>query len=270
MSGVLTMSCLLFLAGACKKSSAPGPGATASAYTGTLVKFTPGVVTAATGSVSANFSPSDNGLSYTFTWQGLSSRPNEMSICDVGVPIISISGFPTDTSGTFSGQATLSGTQVNDLTAGKLYLKIRTANYPDGEVVGYMTQAQSPGSNPGNGGGPQGSVIAYGATLGYSGSYQGYYPPSGSVSANFDTVSRKLSFSLNWIYLSGNPSGMNFSDGGSAFYTITGFSASTEGSVTGTDSLNAQQAADLATGKIAVQINTQASSPELSGTLTKK
>jgi hypothetical protein len=269
MPGVLSMLCILFFLGACKKSSAPGPGNTAATYSGTLVKFTPSVVTSATGSVSATFNPSNNGLSYTFTWQGLSSKPNVMSICDVGVPIISVTGFPTDTIGTLSGQATLTGSQVKDLTEGKLYLKIRTANFPDGEVVGYMAQSQTTGVPTG-----QGPIVAYAANLtpssSPSGGY-GSYPPSGAVSASFDTVSRQLSFTLNWIYLSGNATGMSFQDGGSLLSGITGFSAATQGSVTGTNTLTAQQASDLAAGKIAAQINTAAyPSGELTGILTKQ
>jgi len=271
MPGVLSMLCILSFLGACnKKYSAPGPGNTAATYSGTLVKFTPSVVTSATGSVTATFDPSNNGLSYSFTWHGLSSKPNEMSICDVGVPIISVTGFPTDTSGTFSGQATLTGSQVNDLTAGKLYLKIRTGNFPDGEVVGYMDHSQTTGGGPTG----QGPVIVYGANLSSSapppGGY-GSYPPSGTVSASFDTVSRQLSFTLNWIYLSGNATGMSFQDGGSLLYDITGFPAATTGSFSGTNTLTAQQASDLAAGKIAAQINTSAyPSGELTGTLTKK
>lgn len=141
---------------ACKKhSDSPGdtgnPPPPTVTYSGNLMKSTDNVVTSATGTVSGSFNPANNELSFTFTWQGLTSKAIEMHIHDAGPIIIPIEGFPMATSGTYSGKATLTAAQVGDLQAGKLYGQIHTENYPAGEVIGTFTTGSN--NNGGNNGG---------------------------------------------------------------------------------------------------------------------
>lgn len=136
----------------CKKNSDTsvsndGPSQTTVTYSGNLVKSNDSVITSATGTVTGVFNPGNNELAYTFTWHRLTGKAMEMHIHDGGSIIIPIQGFPMDTSGTWSGKATLTATQVTDLQAGRLYGQIHTLQYPAGEVLGVLTT----GSQGGNG-----------------------------------------------------------------------------------------------------------------------
>src|SRR6185312_12693123 len=117
-------------------------------YSGTFVKSDSAVTTSASGTLTASLDPGTKELSYTFTWQGLSGNAVGMHIHDNGPIIIPISGFPQATSGTYSGKATLTDAQINDLIAGKLYGQIHTENYPAGEILAVLTKV-----NAGGGGG---------------------------------------------------------------------------------------------------------------------
>jgi len=79
---------------------------------------------------------------------------------------------------------------------------------------------------------------------------------SGTATATFNSTTMVLSYSLTWSGLSSSPSVMHFHDNGPVMAEITGFSPSISGSVSGTVTLNAQQATDLASGKIYAQIHT--------------
>ena len=125
----------------CKKSGyGSGNNNMAVAYSGTFVKSDSTNITSATGTLTASLNPGTKELSYTFTWQGLSGNAVGMHIHDNGPVIVPISGFPQATSGTYSGKATLTDAQINDLIAGKLYGQIHTENYPAGEIMAVLTK----------------------------------------------------------------------------------------------------------------------------------
>ena len=48
------------------------------------------------------------------------------------------------TTGTFSGDAILSSSQITDLNAGDLYVNIRSTVFPSGEIRGQITAAPEP------------------------------------------------------------------------------------------------------------------------------
>lgn len=145
----------LFLAGfpACNDDDDPEMAPKVN-YSGSFEKSTDAVTTSATGTTTATYDPNTLELSYTITWTGLGSNAANMHFHDDGPVIVPITGFPTATSGTVSGKATLTAQQAMDLAAGKIYAQIHTATYPGGEVIARLNKSTS-GSNPppGNGGG---------------------------------------------------------------------------------------------------------------------
>ena len=132
----------------CKKGGYGSGDNTSVPYNGTFVKSDSSVTTSATGTLTASFNPGTKELSYTFTWQGLSGKAIGMHIHDAGPIIIPITGFPMETSGTFSGKATITDAQVTDLIAGKFYGQIHTENYPAGEILAVLTR-NTPGGDGG-------------------------------------------------------------------------------------------------------------------------
>ncbi|MGE5394502.1 MAG: CHRD domain-containing protein [Candidatus Saccharibacteria bacterium] len=93
---------------------------------------------------------------------------------------------------------------------------------------------------------------------------------TGTATATFDPTTMVLTYKLTWNGLSSNASAMHFHDAGPVIVPITGFSQSTSGTYSGTATLTADQATDLAAGKIYAQIHT-ANNPggEIKATLTK-
>lgn len=79
---------------------------------------------------------------------------------------------------------------------------------------------------------------------------------SGTVSATFDLTSRVLSYTVTWSGLTSNAANMHFHDAGPVIYPITGFAEASSGTLSGSVTLTAAQASDLASGKIYVQIHT--------------
>jgi hypothetical protein len=79
---------------------------------------------------------------------------------------------------------------------------------------------------------------------------------TGTATATFDPTTLVLTYTLNWSGLTSNAASMHFHDAGPVIYPITGFAAATTGSLSGSVTLTATQATDLATGKIYVQIHT--------------
>jgi hypothetical protein len=51
---------------------------------------------------------------------------------------------PGNTSGTFSGQGTLTAAQINDLNAGNLYINIADSVFPSGEIRGQIEPTPEP------------------------------------------------------------------------------------------------------------------------------
>lgn len=93
---------------------------------------------------------------------------------------------------------------------------------------------------------------------------------TGTVTGNLNPTTYVLTYTLTWSGLSSNASAMHFHDAGPVIVPITGFSEATSGTYSGTATLTAEQAADLAAGKIYAQIHT-ANNPggEIKATLSK-
>lgn len=106
----------------------------------------PPVATAATGSVEASLAPGSQLLRWTVSYTGLSgpltgahfhgpAMPGQNA--GVVVPITGAMGTPMGSP--LSGSATLSASQVADLTAGKWYVNLHTAQHPNGEIRGQVS-----------------------------------------------------------------------------------------------------------------------------------
>lgn len=93
---------------------------------------------------------------------------------------------------------------------------------------------------------------------------------TGSATAVFNTETRELSYEVQWQGLTSPVVNMHFHDDGPVIYDIEGWAAATSGSVSGMVTLKSGEAADLAAGKIYVQIHTETYPPgEVIATLTK-
>jgi len=93
---------------------------------------------------------------------------------------------------------------------------------------------------------------------------------SGTTTATFNTTTRELTFKLTWTSLGSLPVGMHFHDNGPVIIPIEGFSAILGGTFSGKATLTAEQATDLAAGKIYSQIHTvNYPGGEVIATLTK-
>lgn len=127
----------------------PAPTPTMVNYSGNFVKSNDNVTTTASGTTTATYNTTTRELSYILTWTGLGSDPVGMHFHDAGPIIIPIENFPVAVSGTYSGKATLTVEQANDLEAGRIYSQIHTVNFPGGEVIATLTKS----GTSGNGGG---------------------------------------------------------------------------------------------------------------------
>lgn len=161
--GMLSI-CLLVLSSCSKddNDTSPGDQNKPVMYSGTAAPSSDNVETSATGSVTAEYDPATKKLSFTFTWSGLTSEIGGFHIHKGDGAIIvpfEAGSYPTATSGTFSGEATLTDDSwIADLSAGKLYGQIHTANFPGGEIIFPLKKDGSSngggnGSGDGNGGG---------------------------------------------------------------------------------------------------------------------
>jgi len=161
---VLGMATIMLLATtSCKKSDKTDDGAdegNAVNYSGAMVKSSDNVVTQATGNVTAVYHTGSRKLNYTVSWNNLTSNAGGMHFHDGTPPnapiIIDIEGFTQTTSGTVSGEVTLTPEQATDLAAGKIFVQVHSLNFPGGEMIAVLTVpgngnpgGSDPGSNPG-------------------------------------------------------------------------------------------------------------------------
>jgi len=126
----------------CKKNDTAEMSSIVS-YSGTFVKSGDAVVTSASGTVTAKVDLTTMILSYTVTWNGLTSNAASMHFHDAGPVIYPITGFTAATSGTLSGSVTLTASQASDLASGKIYVQIHTVNIPAGEILANLSQSSS-------------------------------------------------------------------------------------------------------------------------------
>jgi hypothetical protein len=105
----------------------------------------PAVSTAATGSLTGNYNSTNNTISYTVNWTGLSANASNMHFHGPALagasapPAVNITGFSTTTSGSLTGTATLTDAQEEDLLAGKWYWNVHTSTNQNGEIRGQVT-----------------------------------------------------------------------------------------------------------------------------------
>lgn len=93
---------------------------------------------------------------------------------------------------------------------------------------------------------------------------------TGNSTASFNTSTMVLTYTFNWSGLTSNAAAMHFHDAGPVIIPITGFTQTTSGTYSGTATLTADQAADLAAGKIYIQIHSvNIPAGEIKATLTK-
>ena len=102
--------------------------------------------TNATATLTGTYHTENKMLDYTITWTGLSAPAANMHFhgpaatpdSSAGVQV-AITDFPTETSGTVSGMATLTAEQESQLLGGKWYYNIHTSNHQAGEIRGNIT-----------------------------------------------------------------------------------------------------------------------------------
>ncbi len=94
---------------------------------------------------------------------------------------------------------------------------------------------------------------------------------TGTVTGNFNTSTRELSYTVNWNGLTSEVVDMHFHDAGPVIIHISGFPTAVTGQHVAKATFTADQASDLAKGQVYVQIHT-ANYPggEIIGVLTKK
>jgi hypothetical protein len=98
---------------------------------------------AATGTADIDYDPATKKLSWTLTYSGLSGPATAAHFhgpaeagknAGVAVAIPGIATSPTE------GSATLTDAQAADLTSGKYYVNVHTAQNPGGEIRGQVTK----------------------------------------------------------------------------------------------------------------------------------
>lgn len=80
---------------------------------------------------------------------------------------------------------------------------------------------------------------------------------TGSTTVTFNTETREVTFTVEWEGLTSPVVGMHFHDAGPVIHGIDGWQAATSGSVSGTVTFSAEEAADLAAGEVYTQIHTE-------------
>lgn len=144
------LTCLVLVLASCSKGynndngnnnpPPPPPPPGGVTFSGNFEKSSDQISTQATGSVTATLDTTNMKLSYSISWNYLSSKPVNMHFHDDGPIIVPIMGFSATTDGSISGTATLTAQQVTDLKNGKIYAQIHTENYPAGEVLAHLSQ----------------------------------------------------------------------------------------------------------------------------------
>ena len=104
----------------------------------------PATNSTATGNISGTYDSTTNVLSYTISWNGLSSTPSTAGFfskvsgsSDITIGAsFSLGTNPVAASGSASGNMTLSADEEAKLLAGQWYYVVRSANYTNGEIRG--------------------------------------------------------------------------------------------------------------------------------------
>jgi hypothetical protein len=108
----------------------------------------PQVATNGSGSFDGEYDPASNELSYTVTWTLGEVTDSTIAMhfhgpadtTEIAPPVIPITGHTDEYTGTFSGTATLTDQQEQDLEAGLWYINIHSGSFRDGELRGQLLE----------------------------------------------------------------------------------------------------------------------------------
>lgn len=93
---------------------------------------------------------------------------------------------------------------------------------------------------------------------------------TGTATGTYNPSTMVLTYKVTWDGLTSNAAAMHFHDAGPVIIPITGFSQTASGTYSGTATFTADQATDLAAGKIYIQIHSvNIPGGEIKATLTK-
>lgn len=105
----------------------------------------PAVTTTGTGTVSGTYNSSTNVLNYNINWSNVKAIPTMMHFHGPALPgenappIITITPFTPNVTGSATGTANLTDAQETDLLAGKWYYNLHTPSHPGGEIRAQIT-----------------------------------------------------------------------------------------------------------------------------------
>jgi hypothetical protein len=132
-----------------KNNSTPAPN-TSYKLSGTATgdQEVPPVTTTGTGTLTGTFNSATNALHYDVSWSNLSGTATAAHFHGPAAPgtnsgvVIPFKLNNTGTSGTASGDTTITDAQKTDLLAGKWYFNVHTAAHGGGEIRGQAILTQ--------------------------------------------------------------------------------------------------------------------------------
>lgn len=144
---VVAVVIVLSVATACRKDKKPVDLTKKVNITLSGAQEVPANTSSGTGTGQIIFDPTTKIITYNFSWQLGSATATTTNMHFHGaedgsdskssVVAIGITGFPTTSSGTMSGQTVaLTDVQVTQLLAGKWYLNVHSSTIPGGELRG--------------------------------------------------------------------------------------------------------------------------------------